>query len=338
LLTFTGVIIILLIKILFPISVIVLICIAPISVHGQVTPNNGTIPLNNANTLAKLAPNISNISAVPATTSNASIVNATVPATTSNASIVNATTVVNSVFETNLPIFFLAVIAAAMVIPLSIDMVLAYIKKPKQDTLKENGAPAGMPGLYRTLMAFGIILLVGTVIFYVLALTTLNINNPTNPVLQSLVDILKNLSTILGTALATIIAFYFGMRGAESAAEKAETRARGHATDKTPPTVVGTTPADGEKGVAVTSPVTATFGEPMLTSSINKNTFTVKKDGTTISIDGTVTLGSDGKTSIFDPTNDFDSATKYIATISTEAKDLAGNALPSPKSWSFTTL
>ncbi len=81
-----------------------------------------------------------------------------------------------------------------------------------------------MPGLYRSLMTFGIIVLVGTVIFYLLALITLNINNSTSPVLQSLIDILKNLGTILGTALATIIAFYFGMRGAESATEKAAAR------------------------------------------------------------------------------------------------------------------
>jgi len=70
---------------------------------------------------------------------------------------------------------------------------------------------------YRSLMCFGVILLVGTVIFYLLALITLNINNTNTSVLQSLVDLLKNLGTILGTALATIIAFYFGIRGAESA-------------------------------------------------------------------------------------------------------------------------
>ena len=63
-------------------------------------------------------------------------------------------------------------------------------------------------------MTFGVILLVGTVIFYVLVLITLNINNPSsNSTLQSLIDMLKNLSAILGTALATIIAFYFGLRG-----------------------------------------------------------------------------------------------------------------------------
>jgi hypothetical protein len=236
----TGVIFILLIKVLFPIILTILTFISPVSIYGQITQNNDTTILGNAtfalnnatNTLAEVASNISTISP---------------PKTTSNTSLVNATTVVNSIFEGSLPVVFLVVIAAAMVIPLGIDLVLAYTKKSKQDINKENGAPAGMPALYRTLMTFGIILLVGTVIFYLLALITLNINNPTNPVLQSLVDVLKNLSTILGTALATIVAFYFGMRGAESAAEKAETRAREHATDKTPPTVVGTTPADDDE-------------------------------------------------------------------------------------------
>ena len=78
-----------------------------------------------------------------------------------------------------------------------------------------------MPDLYRSLMTFGIIVLVGTVVFYLLALITLNINNPTSPALQSLIDVLKSLGTILGTALATIIAFYFGTRATESATEKA---------------------------------------------------------------------------------------------------------------------
>ena len=53
-----------------------------------------------------------------------------------------------------------------------------------------------MPDLYRSLMTFGIIVLVGTVIFYLLALITLNIND-SSPALQSLIDILKSLGTYL---------------------------------------------------------------------------------------------------------------------------------------------
>ena len=127
-----------------------------------------------------------------------------------------------------------------------------------------------MPGLYRSLMTFGIIVLVGTVIFYLLALITLNINNSTSPILQSLIDILKNLGTILGTALATIIAFYFGMRGAESATEKAEAAATKPAGEKVLPKVLNTIPADGATEVPVTSLVSATFSEPMSSPTINQ--------------------------------------------------------------------
>jgi type II secretory pathway pseudopilin PulG len=200
-----------------------------------------------------------------------------------------------------------------------------------------------MPGLYRSLMTFGIIVLVGTVIFYLLALITLNINDSTSPVLQSLIDILKNLGTILGTALATIIAFYFGMRGAESATEKAAAAAAASAAtkqasgEKVPPQVLNTLPADGATEVPVTSLVSATFSEPMSSPTINTNTFTVKKADDTTPITGIVSLSSDGKTAIFDSTQDFSPNTKYVAAIDIGAEDLAGNVLVSAKRWSFTT-
>lgn len=335
------------------VSILVLFCLFPVQLFGQITSNNITssdpsIPgssTNNASIANTTALGVSNITDATAQALS-NITNATsealsnltgistVPA--NNATIVNATTVVDSIFQSGLPIIFIVVIAAAMVIPLCLDMILAYVRKPKQGTSKENGVLVGMPGLYRTLMTFGIVLLVGTVIFYVLALTTLNINNPTNPVLQSLVDILKNLSTILGTALAAIIAFYFGVRGAEVSAEKAAVATKG-GTDKTPPTVIGTTPNDGETGVPGSSPITATFSEAMRNPTISTNTFTLKRDGTTTNIPGTVTLSSDGKTAILVPTTDL-AAAKYIATISREVKDLAGNSLVAPQIWSFTTL
>lgn len=190
-------------------------------------------------------------------------------------------------------------------------------------------------------MTFGIIVLVGTVIFYLLALITLNINNSMSPVLQSLIDILKSLGTILGTALATIIAFYFGMRGAESATEKAAAAAsaatKQASGEKVPPKVLNTLPADGATEIPVTSLVSATFSEPMSSPTINTNTFTVKKADDTTTITGIVSLSSDGKTAIFDSTQDFSPNTKYIAAIDIGAEDLAGNALVSAKRWSFTT-
>lgn len=205
-----------------------------------------------------------------------------------------------------------------------------------------------MPDLYRSLMTFGIIVLVGTVIFYLLALITLNINDSTSPALQSLIDVLKSLGTILGTALATIIAFYFGTRASESATEKAAAAAATVATvtkagaaapvEKEPPNVLNTIPADGATQVPVSSLISATFSEPMSSPTINENTFTIRRaDDDSTLIKGTLSLSPDSKTAIFDPDQDFSPNTKYIAEISTGPKDLAGNALASTKRWSFTT-
>jgi hypothetical protein len=206
-----------------------------------------------------------------------------------------------------------------------------------------------MPDLYRSLMTFGIIVLVGTVIFYLLALITLNINDATSPALQSLIDVLKSLGTILGTALATIIAFYFGTRATESATEKATAAAAAGAAvrkagaaaaaiEKEPPNVLNTIPADGATQVPVSSLISATFSEPMSSPTINENTFTIRRaDEESTLVKGALSLSPDNKTAIFDPEQDFSPNTKYIAEIGTGAKDLAGNALVSAKRWSFTT-
>jgi Bacterial Ig-like domain len=272
------------------------------------------------------------------------------PNTSTNASTVNATTVISSIFENNLPAVFIIVIASIIGVPLVLDIILAYRRKPPTvSTGGENSSNqvVGMPDLYRSLMTFGIIVLVGTVIFYLLALITLNINDSTSPALQSLIDVLKSLGTILGTALATIIAFYFGTRATESATEKATAAvtkgaaaaaAAAAADEEEPPKVLNTIPADGATQVPITSLISATFSEPMSSPTINENTFTLRRaDDQSTLIKGAFSLSPDSKTAIFDPDQDLSPNTKYIAEIGTGAKDLAGNALASTKRWSFIT-
>jgi hypothetical protein len=67
--------------------------------------------------------------------------------------------------------------------------------------------------LYRALMTFGVIIVVGIVVVYLIALIAFNIGSTDNINVEALIDVLKNLSTILGTALAAIVAFYFGSKG-----------------------------------------------------------------------------------------------------------------------------
>jgi hypothetical protein len=276
--------------------------------------------------------------------------------TTNNATAVNTTTVINSIFENNLPTIFIIAISSIIGVPLVLDIILAYRRKPPAGSSStdsaNNNRVVGMPDLYRSLMTFGIIVLVGTVIFYLLALITLNINNSASPALQSLIDVLKSLGTILGTALATIIAFYFGTKAAESATEKATTAAAATTAAVTkagaaapaasekepPPKVLNTIPADGATQVPVNSLISATFSEPMSSPTINENTFTVRRaDDESTLIKRSLSLSPDNKSAIFDPEQDFSPNTKYFAEINTGAKDVTGNALASTKRWSFTT-
>jgi hypothetical protein len=221
-----------------PIFFSVLALSSSASIYGQTAGvnenailDNATSALNNAtNTLAEAASNISKTpisGKLDKATKTLENIASNINKTAKPISPINTTKVVNAIYTQGLPVIFLIVIAAAMIIPLVIDLVFTHLKKSKQNISKYYHAQSGMSQLYRTLMTFGIILLVSTVVFYVLALLTVAIYTPSTPapIIQSLVDVLKSLSTILGTALATIVAFYFGTRSAESAAEKASARA-----------------------------------------------------------------------------------------------------------------
>lgn len=107
----------------------------------------------------------------------------------------------------------------------------------------------------------------------------------------------------------------------------------GVAPDTIPPRVIATDPNNGDVNVLVTKIITATFSKVMNPATINTTTFTLRQ-GTT-AVTGLVTYT--GNTASYTPSTSLAFNTTYIATITTGAKDMAGNALVNNYVWSFTT-
>jgi len=107
----------------------------------------------------------------------------------------------------------------------------------------------------------------------------------------------------------------------------------GAVLDLVKPVVTSLNPADLATGVSVSKPIAATFSEAMDPLTVSTSTFTLRKG--TQAVTGTVNYS--GVTAVFTPTRDLAANTTYGATISTGAKDLAGNVLASNRVWSFTT-
>jgi Ice-binding-like/Bacterial Ig-like domain len=107
----------------------------------------------------------------------------------------------------------------------------------------------------------------------------------------------------------------------------------GAAPDVALPVVSSTDPSSTATGVARNKTIAITFSEAMDASTITSSTFTLKKGSTSVA--GAVTYT--GLVASFNPTNTLDASAVYTATISTGAKDVAGNALATSTEWSFTT-
>jgi hypothetical protein len=140
---------------------------------------------------------------------------------------------------------FLIIIAIAMMAPIIIDMYFAYKRKQKSSTggsatdsssADSTDNPVGMPGLYRTIMTFSIILILAGLVFYFMTALSANIasinSNMTNATATAVISVnrdliqqLTTISTVLGGAVSAIIGFYFGNRASESGAKAARTGA-----------------------------------------------------------------------------------------------------------------
>ncbi len=104
-------------------------------------------------------------------------------------------------------------------------------------------------------------------------------------------------------------------------------------TTASAPTVISTDPANGEINVALNKLITASFSTAMNPATIDGNSFTLKQGTTTVN--GVV--GYAGTMASFKPNLPLSPNTVYTGTITTAAKDLAGNPLQSNYTWTFTT-
>ena len=99
------------------------------------------------------------------------------------------------------------------------------------------------------------------------------------------------------------------------------------------PIVISTNPLDGASGVPLNQIVTATFNEDMNPLTISQTTFTISAAGTPLA--GAVSYS--GKTATFTPNSRLVVNTLYTGRITTEVKDVDGNALQTDYVWTFTT-
>jgi probable HAF family extracellular repeat protein len=105
------------------------------------------------------------------------------------------------------------------------------------------------------------------------------------------------------------------------------------APDITPPEVTSTIPTNDATGVSTTTPITATFSEDV--DVPNNDTWFTVVGLRTGRVTGQLSYDAATKTATFQGT--LSRGDVYTATITTEVKDNASNALAQPYTWRFTT-
>lgn len=106
------------------------------------------------------------------------------------------------------------------------------------------------------------------------------------------------------------------------------------AGDTTAPTVATTFPLPGATDVALDETIRATFSEVMDNATVTASTFRLL-DGGGNPVAGSVSAAGDNAT--FTPSNPLEQNSLYSAAITTGVTDLAGNAMQSSYTWSFST-
>jgi hypothetical protein len=108
-------------------------------------------------------------------------------------------------------------------------------------------------------------------------------------------------------------------------------------SDNVPPTVSVVSPLNGATGVNTATAVTAIFSEPVNSTTVTTSTFQLRDAGNNLI---SATVSTSGNQIILTPSSALTASTTYTATITggvSGVKDMAGNALTTNYSWSFTT-
>ena len=109
--------------------------------------------------------------------------------------------------------------------------------------------------------------------------------------------------------------------------------------DQVPPTVTGVSPAANAVTVNVNTAVTVTFNEAMAAASLSTSSFELRNAANAL-VPATVTYNVANRTASLTPTAPLAASTVYTARVAGGAggaTDIAGNALASAYTWSFTT-
>ncbi|MBF0104230.1 MAG: Ig-like domain-containing protein [Deltaproteobacteria bacterium] len=100
--------------------------------------------------------------------------------------------------------------------------------------------------------------------------------------------------------------------------------------DNTGPSVTSVDPANGETGVAVNTPITATFNEALDAATVDADCFYLNNG-----ITGAVTYTAPTATLV--PASDLAYGTTYLATLTTDIYDQYSNPMAANYTWNFTT-
>ena len=101
------------------------------------------------------------------------------------------------------------------------------------------------------------------------------------------------------------------------------------------PGIVSAKPGDSATGIPVTASISATFSKAVDLTTVNEATFIVKAGTATAA--GTVSYDAATDTARFLSTSPLSYNTFYTATVTSNVKDMAGNAMIADYTWNFTT-